>query len=255
MAASSVDDRREQLVQLVNSEGSVSFQQIKQAFPDVSDMTLRTDLKTLDAERRIIRIHGGARSVEFVIGTDDRLDSRNLRNVDAKMEIAKKAVSLIRPNSTLFLDSGSTTTALAHEMADERSLVFSNSITCATELARLNNVDTIVVGGNLNRYSMSLNGSRAVDFIKSLNFDQLFLGVTSFHPHCGFSCGSDEEATLKRACIKQAEQVIALMDSSKIGRRSTFQFCDLSDIDVLVTDADLPADIAQVCASAGVKVL
>ncbi len=254
MAVSVVEERRERIVQLVNAEGSVSFAQIKQLFPDVSDVTLRTDLKTLDAERRIVRIHGGARSVEFVIGTDGLLDSRSTRNVDAKSTIARKAAELIRPDSTIFLDSGSTTTMLARALPNERLLVFTNSITCAAELAKLETARSIVIGGNLNRYSLSLNGGRSVEDVRQLNFDQLFLGVTSYCTNSGFTCGSDEDAALKRACIERAERTVVLIDASKIGRHSTFKICDLEAIDMVVSDGQLPEDFLRSCEMAGVEV-
>ena len=67
----SMDTRRKQIVDLVNQNGYVRFVQIRENFPQVSEMTLRTDLKVLDQEKKIVRIHGGAKSVELVIGTDD----------------------------------------------------------------------------------------------------------------------------------------------------------------------------------------
>ena len=66
----SMEMRRDAIVQLVNEKGSVRFSQIKEAFPNVSEMTLRTDLKALDEEKKILRVHGGARSVQVIIGTD-----------------------------------------------------------------------------------------------------------------------------------------------------------------------------------------
>lgn len=248
-------ERREGIVMLVNSEGTITFAQLKAAFPDVSEMTLRTDLKALDEARRIVRTHGGARSVGFVVGTDDLLLNRNTRNVSAKEAIARKAAGLVRLDSTVYLDSGSTATALAREMADQRTLVFTNSLTCAAELARLEQARCIVVGGNLNRFSMSLNGGKAIEDLSSLSFDQLFLGVTAYQASTGFTCGSDEEAALKRACIARAEQTIVLMDSSKPGRRSTFKICDLADVDVVVSDGGLSDDFLKACADAGVEVL
>lgn len=253
--ASNMDERREQMVRLVNAEGSVTFARIKAAFPDVSEMTLRTDLKALDADRRIVRIHGGARSVGFVIGTDDLLDARTLRNVDGKVDIARKAAGLVRPDSTIYLDSGSTTTALARELPDERMLVFTNSLTCAAELARLERARCIVIGGNLNRFSMDLCGGKSVEDIRALNFDVLFLGVTSYHADSGFTCGSDDEAALKRAAIERAERVVVLMDASKVGRRSTFRICGLGDVDCLVSDGALPEDVLKACSDHNVDVL
>ncbi len=132
-----MEQRRSQIVELVNSRGSISFAQLKEAFPSVSEMTLRTDLKALDQARRVVRVHGGVKSVEQVIGTDDLLSRRSARNAGAKQRIAEKAAALLRPNSTLFLDSGSTATAVARCLPDEPMLIYTSGLTCAAELARL----------------------------------------------------------------------------------------------------------------------
>ena len=95
----SMEIRRNAIVELVNKYGTVSFSQIKEQFPNVSEMTLRTDLKALDAAKEIVRIHGGAKSVQLVIGTDDYLTRRSVRNIQAKQEIAKKAKQLILPDT------------------------------------------------------------------------------------------------------------------------------------------------------------
>ena len=251
----SMNTRRDQIVELVNSEGTITFSQLKSAFPEVSEMTLRTDLKSLDEARRIVRTHGGARSVEYIVGTDDLLLNRNTRNVAEKGVIARKAKGLIRPDSTVFLDSGSTTTALAKELDDMRALVFTNSLTCAAELARLEQARTIMIGGSLNRYSLSLNGSKSIEDISALSFDLLFLGVTSFQSSTGFACGSDDEAALKRALIAHAEKTVVLMDSSKLGQKSTFKICDLADVDYVVSDGKLTEHFKKYCEEAEVKVL
>ena len=251
----SMEERRDALVKLVNTQGSVSLREIKQTFPEVSEVTIRTDLKALDAEQRIIRVHGGARSVGQVIGTDDFLDNRSARNVSEKALIAQKAAALVRADGTMFLDSGSTTTAFARVLPDVRSIAFTNSLTCASELAHLTNVGVQMIGGSLNRYSLSLNGGSAIESVRRLNFDQLFLGVTGYHADCGIMCGSDDEASLKRACIERADTVIALMDSSKVGRRSTFFVCGLDDIDIVVSDGKLPGDFLRACEDAGIEVL
>ena len=115
-----MEQRRNQIVELVNRKGSISFAQLKEAFPSVSEMTLRTDLKALDEARRVVRVHGGVKSVEQVVGTDDLLSRRSARNAEAKQIIAEKATALLRPNTTLFLDSGSTATAVARCIPDHQ---------------------------------------------------------------------------------------------------------------------------------------
>ena len=109
----SMEMRRDAIVQLINEKGTVRFAQIKKAFPNVSEMTLRTDLKLLDEQKKILRVHGGAKSVQVIIGTDDFLNRKSVRNIPEKQEIAKKALTLLRPDTTFFLDSGSTATAFA----------------------------------------------------------------------------------------------------------------------------------------------
>ena len=250
-----MEERRNAIVELVCSMGTVSFRQLKEAFPNVSEMTLRTDLKALDAEGRIVRIHGGARSVEQIIGTDGLLSTRTGKNIEAKGLIARKALGLVQPNTTVFLDSGSTTTAFAAALPDESMLIFTSGLTCAAELAHLERPEVYLIGGKLNRYSMSITGSRSVDAIQGLAFDQYFMGVTAYSPKTGFACGSSEESSLKRACIDHADEVIALMDSSKVGNRSTFSVCGLDQVDIIVSDGNLPADFLQACANNNVEVL
>ncbi len=221
----------------------------------MSEMTLRTDLKTLDKQRLIIRVHGGAKSVGFAVGTDDLLARRVGRRSVEKTTIAQKAADLIRPGRTIFIDSGSTTTALAAVMEDMELLVFTNSLTVASELARLERAKTLVIGGRLNRYSKSTMGARAIESVRSLTFDQVFLGVTGYQRGEGFSCGSDDEAVFKSTLVKRAHKCIVLMDSSKEGRPSTFRVCGLGDVNAVVSDGGLSDDFAGACEEAGVALL
>lgn len=102
---------------------------------------------------------------------------------------------------------------------------------------------------------MSLNGSKSIEEIGLLNFDMLFLGVTSFQSSMGFGCGSDDEAALKRALISHAERTAVLMDSSKLGQRSTFKICGLEDVDYVVSDGKLSEHFKKYCEEADVTIL
>ena len=166
--------RRNAIAELVNKYGTVSFSQIKEQFPQVSEMTLRTDLKALDAAKEIVRIHGGAKSVQLVIGTDDYLTRRAVRNIQSKQEIAKKAVQLVLPDTVIFLDSGSTTTELARIFPDQSNLIYTTGLSCATELANLTKPVIMLPGGQLNRYSISMYGISAIRELVQVNFHQTF---------------------------------------------------------------------------------
>ena len=219
-------------------------------------MTLRTDLKSLDESRRIVRTHGGARSVEFVVGTDDLLLNRTTRNVEAKAAIAQKALGLVRPDSTIFLELR----APPPPRSPTRCRTTASSSSPTASPARPSSRGSrgraaSWWAGNLNRYSMSLNGSKTVEDVSALNVDLLFLGVTAFQSSTGFACGSDDEAALKRALIAHAERTAVLMDSTKLGRRSTFKICDLADVDYVVSDGNLTEHFKKYCEEAEVEVL
>ena len=250
----SMEQRRRAVVELVTAKGSVSFAQLKEAFPNVSDMTLRTDLKALDQARRLVRVHGGAKSVEVVVGTDDLLGRRTARNAEAKQRIAQKAVELLHPNTAFFLDSGSTTTAVARLLPDEPYLIYTSGLSCAIELARLAAPRVYLPGGALNRYSMSVCGVQSMNDLQRVNFDLMLLGVTSYSPEAGFSCNVEEEAQLKRVVMQRSERVAVLMDSSKLGLKSTFTICSLPEVDLVISDGSLPEEFLAECRRCGVTV-
>lgn len=251
---SAKDQRRQEIVRLVDANGSISISEMRSKFPSLSEVTLRNDLNYLDSEHQLVRTYGGARSIRYAIGADIPMNQRIAQAAKAKRLIAKKAASLVTREGTIFLDAGSTTTALAHVLPDAEYTVFTSSISCTTELASLKRVTTIMPGGTLNQESMCLEGSRAVDGIRGMWFEQMFLGATTYMDD-GFTCELDEQAYLKRAAISRSDQVILLMDSSKVGRRGTFLICDISDLDVIVSDDNLPTDFLNKCKKANVEVI
>ena len=251
----SMEARRNAIVKLIDENGTVSFSQLKDAFPNVSEMTLRTDLKLLDEARRILRIHGGAKSVQVLIGTDDFLGRKSVRNIPQKQKIAEKALTLLRPDTTVYLDSGSTTTLFARQFPDQSNLIYTTGLSCATELSNLSKPAVMLPGGKLNRYSQSVFGFSAIKELESVNFHQAFLGITGYHTDAGFSCGIRDEAILKQTAARQSDQVIVLMDSSKLGLKCSFNICGLKDIDIVVSDGNLPEDFLEECRKCQVEVL
>ena len=141
-----MEQRRNEIVAFVNEQEQVSFSQLKEKFPTVSEMTLRTDLKILDQNQQLVRIHGGAKSLVEVVGTEDFLKLRFVKNTEDKKIIAHKAKQLIKGNQTIFLDSGSTTTMLATEFEDKPNVIMTSGLTCAMELAKLKESRVVMLG-------------------------------------------------------------------------------------------------------------
>lgn len=234
------EQRREKMVEIINREGSISFAKLKENFLQVSEMTLRRDLEFLDRNKRIIRTHGGARSVDVLVGTDDLYIKRNTRNTAEKIIIAEKAVQLLQENTTIFLDSGTTCTEFARLLPDGPYMIFTSSLSCALELCRLQRAQVHFIGGRVNTASLCVNGAMTMQNLSHINFQTAFLGVTGYISSRGFTCGAEEDCALKRLAISRAEKVVMLMDTQKVGLTSSFTFAGLEDTDVVVSDGLLP---------------
>ena len=251
----SMEQRRNAVVNFVNEKGSITFAQLEKQFPDVSQMTLRTDLKFLDEAKQIVRIHGGAKSVEVVLGTDDYIGRRSVRNVEEKKSIAGKVLPLIKPNITIYLDSGSTATELARIWPDQPDFIFTSSLDCVMELSKLQHPTVFLLGGEIDKYSRSVCGAWAVDSAKTVNFDLAIMGVTSYSSDGGFSCGALMESYLKQTVIRQSAETILLMDSSKTDKKSTFHVCALEEADIVVSDQNISKEFQIECKKAGVELI
>ena len=250
-----MEERRKKIVELIDKEGQITFAQLKAAFPNVSEMTLRTDLKYLNETGRIVRVHGGARSVEIVAGSDDYFSKRIQRNREAKQLIAEKAVSLLQKHHSVFLDSGSTVTQLARRFPDEPREIFTSGLTCAVELANLSQATVHMIGGTMNRYSLSVQGSRSTMEVLGHRYHICFLGVTGFNSTDGFGCENEEDCLLKQAVIRQSDVVVILMDSKKFGQYNTHNICQCDSVHYVITDDQLAPEHRAYFESHGITTL
>ncbi len=247
--------RRQRILDLINLEGQLTFSRLKNAFPEVSEMTLRTDLKALDEAGSIIRIHGGARSMDTLGGTDGTMSQRTARNASLKNEIALKARQLLRPGSSVFIDSGSTTTAFCRQIPNESRQIYTSGLSCAMELCALDQPMVHIAGGQISRDSQSVVGAASVLGLKGCHFDICFLGATSFSPEFGFCCEGRDDALLKIVAMEQSDCVVVLMDSGKFGLSNTHCFAGLDKIDVVVSDSKLSPQQQEFLESHNVTVL
>lgn len=250
-----MEERRKKIVEMVNEEGNVSFSRLKAQLDPISEMTLRRDLEFLDQAGSLIRVHGGVKSVDVVIGTDDLLLKRSVRNMEAKEIIAQKAVELLRVNTAIYLDSGSTTTVMARHIPDNRYMIFTSGISCVQEMLHLTQPQIHLVGGRVNRSSQSACSSKSLTYLNNINFQTAFLGVTGFTLENGFTCGTEDECELKQAVIRNTDVNVALMDSTKVGVGSTFTYATPGEINIVVSDGEMDKKTRQALENAGVTVL
>lgn len=251
-----MNERRQQINDYIQRKQEVFLGELKALVPDVSEMTIRRDLEALEQEGSIVRIHGGAKSVKSINRLVEDVFSKRLSvNTEKKRAIGEKAAALIKEDSSIYLDAGSTTMALAERMPDKRLLISTSGINLALELLRLNHCTLNLIGGEASRNSISVAGPQALSCIENLNIDQAFIAATAFSPESGFSCGSINDCELKRRVLKKAKQRILLMDSSKIGKAMPYTFAWAKDIDILICDEAFPKELYEYFTNLGVKIV
>ncbi len=225
----------------------------------VSGMTIRRDLDLLSQRGLIERTHGGAvaASAPGTASFDEdepAFDQRMRQHADEKSSIASAAARLIGPSESVGLDVGTSVLALASELAPRRDLrVFTNNLRVGMQMAEGNSA-VYILGGQVRVPEFSVIGPQAIKSLESHFLDRVFIGVSGMDAF-GLYDYSPEDTEVKRAFISNAGSVVVLCDSSKFGRRALSRIVPLDRINMLVTDAAPPADLAGALEQSGVQVI
>jgi len=234
-------ERRNKIIQKIESEGSVRVDELSDEF-DVSSVTIRNDLDFFEEKGLIHRTYGGA-LLRNNIYNDPSIEEKKKINIEEKKRIAECAVDLIKDGESIILDSGSTTREIALRLKEKKNLtIMTNAINIALELAGSTNLEIMLTGGVLRDKSYSLVGPEAERTMQNYYFNKLFLGVDGMDFEHGLTTFHPLEAQLNRIMVERSNEVIAVTDSSKFNRHSFSYICDLNHINTLVTDKNISAD-------------
>ncbi|MBR5899814.1 MAG: DeoR/GlpR transcriptional regulator [Clostridia bacterium] len=249
-------DRLLLLKEFIDKNGKISLKELAGAFPEVSSMTLRRDLARLEENNDVIRIPGGAVSVDSFLREKEAQFSKRINYMtEEKVEIAEKASKLVEPNSCVFIDGGSTTTYFARALPDDNYYVLTNAVTIAETILTKEKPTVTLLGGDLKKHTFLTVGKTCVDFIDGINIQTAVMTSTGFVKDTGaFTCGSQSEAEIKQKVIEKADLVIMLLDSSKINKKTPYTFATTLDVDYIVVDKEFPADLRESMTSMGMKV-
>lgn len=238
-------ERRKEILRLLIRDGYGSVPMLARSL-DVSEMTIRRDLRALEQEGLIRRTHGGAVSSRLSqVELDYRV--RLNQNVDAKKRIAKHAAALVESGDVIFLDAGTTVLAMAPYLLEHMPLtVVTHSLAVAEQMAGYEGVHLILVGGELRRDIMCLVGPLTQQSLQTFQVRYAFLGSGGIDVNRGLTHSTLEEVPVKRVAVGIAEKVIALVDSSKFGRKGIMYYLPLDEVDMIITDSDCnPEQLGQ----------
>lgn len=249
-------DRLFHLKEFIDKNGKVTLHELECAFPNVSSMTLRRDLSRLEESGALLKVPGGAVSVDSVLRAKEADFSERINfNATEKLEIADKAVKLVERKSCIFIDGGSTTTYFARALPDDSFYILTNAIVIAETILRKEKPTVALLGGDLRKNNFVTVGNSCTKYIEEVNIQTAVMTATGFIKDTGaFTCGSQSEAEVKRAALKKADYVIMLLDSSKVNKKTPYTFATLSDINCMVVDVNFSKELKNNIENRGIKV-
>jgi DeoR/GlpR family transcriptional regulator of sugar metabolism len=247
------EERRQSIVELVNQRGRVAVGELSQCF-GVSDVTIRTDLQTLAEQRLLVRTHGGAVAVGTG-ATDLAFALRRQRKVREKQRIGRAGAALVHNGDAVYLDSSSTSLAIAHYLKQRRHLtVMTNSLVVVQELLDAPHIHVMMTGGSLQRETAAFVGPYSQAVLDQVNIQIGFFGAHGIVPQPGLTDVSAEIAAAKRPLLEHCQQAIAVVDASKWGRVGIASFAALDEMDLIITDDAAPGEDVSAARATGATV-
>ena len=249
-----LSERHKYILDQLEKKGFVRVNDISEQL-GVSGATIRKDLRILESQHLLYRNHGSASLMTPKV-VDLPVQEKSKINSEQKLKIVRMADSLIEEDDSLILTSGSTIEALALNIAPRgRMNVVTPSIRVGVYLSDKENIDVMMLGGRLVVKSLSVRDSYTQDGLKYVNCSKMFCSCDGLDVEAGVTTAFVEEARITNAMMDAASKVILLVDSSKIGKSGYGKICDLSRIDVLITDAGIPQSVKERIEEEGVQVI
>lgn len=222
---------------------------------DVSEATIRRDLRSLEERGLLYRTHGGANPPSHRV-YDRPISEKAKQRAREKERIGRAAAALIEPNDSIILASGTTVMQVAKHIPDQSDLtIITSTMIVALELSHLSRTDIVQLGGMVRPTSTSVVGPAAASMIASYSCRKLFLGVDGLDIHHGLTTTNVLEAHLNQAMIAAAQETIVVTDSSKFGLRGFAHISSIDQIDKVITDTDILGSLVEELEDRGIEVV
>jgi DeoR/GlpR family transcriptional regulator of sugar metabolism len=243
------------ILERLRSEGAVRVSDLMSELR-VSDMTVRRDLETLEAQGHLIRVHGGATLLRESAVHEPGFDTKRTLEHHSKLLIARLAASLVELGMAVGVSAGSTTYEVARCLAEiPRLTIVTNSVPAAEVLYHGGRSDqTIILSGGVRTPSDALVGPFAVSALRAVNVDIVFLGVHGMHERAGFTTPNMLESESNQALIETGRRLVVTADHTKWGVAGVSTIARLSRADVVISDDGLSSQARSILLDEGTEV-
>lgn len=255
------EQRHQAIIDAIARDGRVAVVDLA-AHHGVTVETIRRDLAALDRAGALRKIHGGAVAATSLALPETAVSEREHLAAHAKQAIAAATLAALRDRgalsagTTLILDAGTSVGAFARILPEDLDLtVITDSVLTAARLAGKAGVTVRVLGGEVRGITQAAVGPEALAALSSLRVDLAIMGTNGLTAEHGLSTPDPDEAAVKVAMVRAARRVVLLADATKTGQEHLVSFADLSDVDLLVTDAPPGTALSHRLADSGTEVL
>lgn len=250
--------RMNRLIDAINSRGYLSIKESSQLL-QVSEMTIRRDLEAIAGSHLVNNVNGVLMSstgsaIRQIDKKYDLLDETAVHN-EVKSLIGCLAASLISADDFVIFDTGTTTEQIIPHInpnIELGALCFNRNT--LELLCRNPRINLAMAGGYYHPHTQMFASEEGVAFIQSIRANKVFVSAAGVHENLGISCANSYEVPVKRAILQSARQHILVVDSNKFDVVRSAYFCDLSDIDIVVTDKGLPEEWGRILQEQGIVV-
>lgn len=245
-------ERQFSILNLLQENQKVLSNELSQKL-NVSEDTIRRDLKELASQGKLLKVHGGALTTSQKVFSyhEDAIFDHEIKSI-----IAKKALALIENNDVIVLGGGTTILELVNYMPDDLSItVYTYSLPVAMRLTDHPKIEVIFFGGKLMKQARITIGLDMIQYIANIRADACFLGSSGIDVDVGLMEIDLDVSHLKKAIVKISDKVIIMSTSEKINTKQRFLVCGLDCINTLVTELDVESKNLEVFKKRGLQIL
>ena len=229
-------ERRNAILAKLSTEGKVIVADLSREF-DVTEETIRRDLEKLDNDGLAKKTYGGAVANEK-LKTDLPFNVRKSSNVAQKQIIAERIANLIHDGDYIMLDASSTAIYVTKCIKNLKNItLITNSVEILLELADKQDWNILSTGGALKKGGLSLVGTSAERMIRGFHVDVAICSSKGLDINMGITDSNEKESEIKQAIFAAADKKVLAVDNSKFDKISFVRVCDVSDVDVIVTNS------------------
>ncbi len=229
------EERQQTILNEVDLHNRILLTDIAESL-DVSIDTVRRDVKELDADQKLRKVHGGAISLGF---TTNSARNTNIYALEQKTIIAEKAVTLLKDGAVIFVDGGTTCLELSRLIPFDLELTcFTLSLAVAMELSSKPNVTVIFIGGRISKDAQISIGANAIHNLSEIKVDYSFIGTGYVDSQYGLTEFDWDIVQLKKAVIKAAKKTVLLCISEKLNSQHRYKTCDINSINTMITELE-----------------